>query len=854
MHDFEVRYLDIVFSKPLTAIKISASSDFVEITEEAGSLHASTTTFPKTNFHIGIQLKNKNPLHQPYVILPDGSHEQLIPITDPATSRVWWIHNGRWDKKTKRHYSELYRTAGRVNLRIEDKTLIIQNGTFNFSVEELEYYLSDFKNNLWMLILDDSSAARAGVEKEVPDCFNSEVSSLFHDFVSSVEKVLKKPNMRLVESQGEAPIRKLRPVTKTFREFAYKPNAKHLTSRIYQESFDTPENRFIHYCVKRLLFLLKGLLRISEGQILSLQKRIEQEVNFQKTHLHSDSKKVDKQVYDNEIRKLSAQIAFVDDQLAELYLLVSIEHFEYSETIGPVEISFDVGKKYGNSQNKFFANYIDVSPYVVFDGDYYVVEFPACPRDSKIYSSIEYGSMHVSGTLHLKRCRAYSGKSFALFSFSGVSQIRMTKSRSIDELVRLKQQRMNYEESNWITSLTKDEVAEHQIENRVSNRKLELFQQQVSHLESFQKNIPHVLKRLSRIGNFFREARVKVHAECPNSMVFIQNPFYASAKSIYSKINGLQGMDEDNLNSLILIDDIGLVSISNLYEKWCLLQIIKSLSHTFNYQIEDGWQKKLIETVLDNRVNIELLFRDDSRQQRISLTYEKILQSGKRPDFVIDLTSNTYSYEGSWKITGAEKKRLVIDAKFRGDISEDQLAMEVLGLYDGKDYSEGETNKVFIIHPTPNLIKNQRSSPLIWGNQSDYGQSDAVNHRFGSIFVSPSLRFPRSLDNLQRLLGMFLQENGQILKDPDSAMLWHNNTCISCGESGVENLRHTYESTKAGRDRWVIECLNCKTRTIKTVCLSCSRTLYKNGPKWTYHRTRAEQTSNVVCPACETFL
>ena len=73
---------------------------------------------------------------------------------------------------------------GEVNPVLKVYTnLIIENNTSSFSVTELEYYLADFKNSLWMLILDNNSVAKAGVLKETPNIFSQDVLHLFHGFI-----------------------------------------------------------------------------------------------------------------------------------------------------------------------------------------------------------------------------------------------------------------------------------------------------------------------------------------------------------------------------------------------------------------------------------------------------------------------------------------------------------------------------------------------------------------------------------------------------------------------------------------------------------------------------------------------
>src|SRR5690554_2492466 len=101
-----------------------------------------------------------------------------------------------------------------------------------------------------------------------------------------------------------------------------------------------------------------------------------------------------------------------------------------------------------------------------------------------------------------------------------------------------------------------------------------------------------------------------------------------------------------------------------------------------------------------------------------------------------------------------------------------------------------------------------------------FGQSDKKNHRLGSVFVSPSMKYSQSIENLQRLVGLFLQENSAILYQKDSGYLsWHNATCISCGNADIETIEMVYTATAGGNERWEIACKRCSLITVKTVCL-----------------------------------
>jgi pyrethroid hydrolase len=858
MQHIEIRYLDAVWSDPETVIMLECGHNSIEIEPTSSGWLAETTTFPSVHHYIGVRIKDSDVKHTPYFELADGSRQELMPLKVPGSDDVWWIQSSGWDKRTNNRYlSELYRTAGRAELMIQGQKLTIENNTFNFSVSELEYYLADFKNSLWMLILNNSSTVKGNVGKEMPDCFNKEVLELFHDFIQSVEQIVRKPGMVLTESIGKLPLRMVRPVPRTFREYATQPHAKLLTSRTYQESFDTAENRFIHYCVKRVLYVLKSLSRVADAQGRSYIQKIKQEYEFLEGIHKSDVKKVDSKVYDNEIAKIEGDLEGLTKRLSGMVSAGrSNTENQSAKDYGTYTVRF--GDLYGNSFNVYFADRLDGYHFRSKHGTYLVIKIPSSVDISKkTHDELSRWDVAISGRYIRRKKFNSNNNHYWELEFFDIASASIEMHPWEQEISNLIDHRKQLERDNWIVPLTKEERQDRVMEIDVSTRKTKLYENMQEKMSLFSSSLPALHNRLVKVATFFSEHRVGARSDCPNTMTFIQNPSYASSKSQFKKISTLNGLDEFMLNSLMIFDDIGLVNVANIYEKWCLLQIIKVLNQVFGFGIESGWQRTLIDAVLTNAVNVEIKLHAENRQQDILLTYEKVLDSDKRPDFVLDLFSKEYVSDqndptGQVVSTG-KRNRLILDAKFRGQMAEKEFHDLVSELYETKDYSEGGSNQVFVIHPSPNII-DDRTSPLEWGVQCDYGQSHEIGHQYGGIFVAPSLTYSSTLNHLQRLIGMFLQQKSNIVRDDSGSGNWHNMTCISCGNSADDSLSLVYEPTKAGSERWVIKCNSCGLLTVKTICWHCYHPLFKNGPKWTYHRTRAEQTSNVVCPKCETLL
>lgn len=856
MPTFEIKYLAITWSAQDEVTKVEESAEHLELQQTDNGWFAETTAFPVMYHYIGIQITVGDLLHKPYLMLANGEKQFLTPVKVPGENRIWWIQSDGWKSRKLRHLSSVYRTSGRIYLVAQNESIVLENNTVNFTVKELEYFLTDFKDSLWMLILDSSSVSHGGVSKESPDFIDEKIFNLFQKFTESVEKIIKKPAMVLKETIVKRPLRNVKPLPRTFREFAINPNTKLLTSRANIESYDTAENRFIFHCVKRLQYVLKTLQRIAQGQINSYKQVLEQEQLWLANLSDNNTRVVDPSVYDYEISKIDSRLADIQRRVKAL---ITTENCYYSDSMRIYSGSYTVelGKQYGKSHTSFFANTLDGYDFKKKFGTYLVFSFPSnC--DAGLLSMLHsHYVLNISGKFTKSNDKkAGNGKVYSEIHFLEIFNIEV----SSVELVRMKRNRVKLEQTNWITPLSREEKEDIEREKLRATKKAKLYDELIKKASVFLLSTPAIQARLNLLGNFFTQNGVKSKSDFPNTMVFIQNSHYGSAKSNYSKLVALQGLDELMLNSLTTIESMGLVNIANLYEKWCLVKIINVLHDKFGFEIEPGWQPKLIKRVLKKQTDISFRFTAQARQLQIELTYEKTLSSGKRPDFVIDLDVKKYRKNDEvayprWEIEDNKKSRLILDAKFRGNVNQEHINNLVSELYHDKNYSEDKSNQVFILHPCAGVISH-KSSPLDWGKHSDYGQSDGANHKFGSIFISPSFSFSRSIENLERLFGMFIQKNSVILENKIGSSLpaWHNMACISCGCSKSDLLNVMYSPTNAGNSRWVIQCDACNLRSIKTVCISCKGPLFKNGPKWTYHKTRAEQISNVVCPACEQYL
>lgn len=845
--NIEFRYLDITWADADTLLKLEPSSDALDTVESNGVYQVETTTFRRYQPWLGLRI-NEPLVHPPYCLLSSGGQIPLLPIKDPTTQQIWWIHSTGWDEKNTRHLSEMYRTAGTVEIVVQNRRYDLVVHTANFSVDELEYYLRDFKNELWTLILNEQSAITGRIEQEVPNLYSGELVDRLKDFVESLEHITKTPGVELKEIQVLMPARLVRPVNRTFMELATRGQPRFLTGRSFQESLNTPDNQHVYYCLSRVSYLVGKFREIGAARIRAFELAIATNLSRLQELAKAEFRVVDQAVFDNEIYEIEMELRRHENVLQD-----ALSGQRECSVAGLRKGGCNVvlGRLFGNTASEFFCNQVNGRDYKkeISGGKYLTVKLPSSFASFAQRFEWDKFEFRIDGFY-----RKSSNEKADKLEFVCVNGVTISKSPLQQVLSRQLEQRNELVKNGWSTPLASAERSEVKKELKSLHAGSRLYEEQANSLEGFITKVLPLEKRLKALRGFFRKHGVVQRHTFPNSMAFVQNPDYAMSRASYRKIMAMPGINASLFESMTVIEQIGLVNVASLYEKWCLLKILKVLTEIYGFTIRnDDWKVRLVKAVKSNQFDISFDLRCDKRKQRVRLTYEKQLASGKRPDFVLDFCAyDLLSDLDSQSATGALNTRLIMDAKFRDGLNDVSLAELVQDMYLGKNYSEDESNQVFILHPSRQAISS-RTSPLEWGHDCDYGQ--VVGHKYGGIYLAPSLKGKSSVDNLQRLIGMVLQSlatyRGGARAEEKPV---HNFTCIGCGNHDQNRLVVDVSTTGGGNNRVVIECSACSLISIRTVCVRCSADLHKNGYYWTYHRTRAAQISNVVCPSCNSFL
>lgn len=856
--NFEIKYIDIQWYDKNTILKVVESylPLSVNYDESQKSFSCTTSIYPKAE---GLRLGQlafrylQDGASAPYFEKTDGTRVQLKKIKDKESGKSWWIEAVSWKPDTKQWTRTLHRTAGKVKVGLGSQSCTIHIGSSEFTADQLNRYLSDFKSDLWELILDEQSYVTAKAKKVEEGGVDEETIKLVSNLLSHAQNIAKMPKSELREIQDLKPRKLVKPVNRTFMELATKGYSKELTSRATKPSFNVPENRYIVFILQRIYSIVKQIVVISEskisrfdGMMIKINERLQGfssekpiNKNLVRKHLESIKKSYD-------LDYLNLQLLYRSKHLIEP---VDCHQNQYKWQIR-------IGNASRYSSNRYF---LDVrldnnSPWFSSQGSQYQVfiDFGNKSHASLFKKGIEY-EIDSDMQAPLTQGKKYIYKLNRLYSVKilGGEELIRRKNKFAEDLRKA----IELNKNGWVKKLSHRELEEQEIEKRSLLIQLAYFKQNMVRVNRVYEQLAPKLSKLKSTISMLEKMGVRQSSKFPNSMTFVHNPDYQAMHSGYKKIRDLTNLaDEDLLLSLEKVDEIGLVNMPLLYERWCLLQIIKVLVQSFHYQPDDGWKRTLLHIVLSHKHSNSLSFNHEPLKRNIQLRYEPLLENGRTPDFVVDVNFVTKN--------GINKnKRLVIDAKF---YSEEIIKINggisgvVYSLYHNKNYSEDGDNAVFILHPSKGAIE-QRVSPQEWGQVSYLGELSMFDwdnfprhlyHKYGAVCANPVLRL-RYLDEIQRMIGMFLQygieDNSSLGESDDVESI---NFCIACGSHELTKIDTT---TGNQRSDWY-ECNTCKHFTVYNHCHSCRTRLVKNGDYWSYHSQMPMEPLNIKCPSCESLV
>lgn len=663
---------------------------------------AHTTIYPKVDelrfAQIAIKTNQAN-ASAPYILMPNGMKMSLIAIIDPITEATWWIEPCTWNPKCKAWQSETRRTAGQITFVINASTVKLDVDISKHTTSDLARYLADFKADLWELILDEKSHITGEAKNSQVAAIDEKALALISSILSNAQAIIKKPKVELREIQALKPIKQVRPVPRTFMEICTQGMKKHLTSRGSEPSYNVSENQYVLHVVTQTLYIIKQIVRVSESKknrFSNTLERLNEHRENLKTH-HVVNR--DLVVKDLENLKKTFDIDLINRELKEKLHQINAEFHIPLHSLNHGFLRLDSMANSNNSQyrnNEVDRNDLKWWAKIKYRKDNKWSQFKPdgvtifSPDDAYSDLFCSYTEYEMEAVIPIQ-CR---GKASVLTPEYITKLLVLPESTALrkgrEQFQKLRGEGLKLSNNNWIKPLSKNERDEQEKERRAIKQRLAFFKVESQKVSLVHKALEPKIKPFMLLETHWQKKKVTAKSTFPHSMTFVQNPAYQAVHAHFKKLKTHIGLaDEDILLALEKIEDIGLINMPILYERWCLLQIIKVLIHAFHYQPEENWKRKLIASIQADNNNTSITFTHSKIGRTVTVSYEPTLDNGKRPDFVLDVLITPKSGE-------SYKKRLVIDAKYYSSeflASRGGLSGVIKKLYHDKDYSEGKKTR-----------------------------------------------------------------------------------------------------------------------------------------------------------------
>jgi hypothetical protein len=740
---------------------------------------------------------------------------------DDYAGNTWWVQDDGWDADQHRHLSELHRTMGQFEMHIGGQRLLIENQATGLGRAQLDEYLQDFKGDLLWLVLGCGTGTASGTCS--PD--GKQLVAALSDFASAVARVTAHPERSLREISADARLSRLRPNTATFRQHARRPASSHLVGRVSEESADTADNRYLRHMVQACSRLAAAATKATQQQAARFVNRAQFEQERGAAYAVADVRAVDPEIFDRQLAEIAQKL----DELAAWPDASSDEQSDASQGY-----NMRVTARYGHRGNEFFFEKAEgPSDYDVRkEVRYNVVRLPN-ELGRRVAAALHFCTGYtLSGqpTISLEK---YAKGTFRLVNFLEVNAVKADR-----HAIQAKERtRERLQRNGWQRELSKTERAEMQREACTAARRAQTYAEAGEYAITAASELAACRAALRTQDAHWESLGVRPQSARPLGMRYARSPNYAAVLKTYTRVRALADSAGIGDGALDVLDRINILHASAIYERWCLVKIIMVLIEDFRFEPDPGWQDLVIRAVTGRPDSTSLLFR---RPDGFSATLEiqPLLENGRRPDF--RLYFDTGDGQGS---------AIVLDAKFRPRWRPGELSSLLTELVESKGYGQ-RGDRVFILQPQAYALFKP-TSPLGWGGHCDYGQDSPLNHRIGTIHLAAGAQGGGSQHNLQRLIGMELQA---LFPEPTSegTTSTSKSFCIRCGTQHASNgIRH--KKTRRRKDYWEMRCTDCNMLTVRTHCYSCRESLFKNGTDLSYHRTLADQITNVVCPNCGAF-
>jgi hypothetical protein len=729
-----------------------------------------------------------------------------------------WIIKGDWDIGQRgKGYCKCpsINTVGKIHIGITyDKKRITEELIIdvNPNIEDFDFEIlkNDFEGELWDLLTSNKSKSNIQTnEVRYGDkTFRFAESKLIIDFLNEFTKISNNPKRELKYTTVYQSYEKVKPVPATFKQLAVSGISKSLPSKSHIENFDIYENRLLCLMLYKIAQIINYNLKFSSVNFDRLQnetKIINEKIN----ELNDPPQKNPQDILD-EIKKTEEFYNqwLVNWNVRKQNILNDCDNLN-------CDVNSVVEILYNSNDSDYWGNK---------DGVFSLMRFSV--NMSSIFESEKKLKVKIKG--HISES-GYAG-SHPVFTVTRIEQIEFIYIDTIAIITRQKDVFQLLKNNNWKQILSHQEKEERNNQILTLKKRLSIIYSQIDSIKYFNKELTDLKLFIdNQLFNAFKP-----------SMTFIQNIKYRNAFNFYKEILKSKGIDIEIFGLFELITNYGIREIPQVYELWCLISIIKILETNFGFKHNASDLQKLLTVITPDSKKIDkevcINFSGDLNGRTVKLYYQKQLLDYKRPDFLIELRTNTKTVN------------LILDAKFKNYNYKSTASIEA------KKMHEKYGTYTFTLHPTSDKSWNEKTVKLTnFGGDKIYDENNNIElpfHKYGFLMIKPN-----QTDNLKKIVGMsfeYLIENehnakkSDKSKDPKPEL---DLICLSCGNTKV-SIKQI--SRGSNRFHYVCQCenTNCGHNVYIDYCWNCKTKLYKHGSYWDYHKTSMWSIFDIHCPNC----
>ncbi len=651
---FEIRIVKVRWNSKKEARDVEVAwSPTLLVEDGQGGYTADITAYPELSFRRPGQIGILAPelTSPPVLVLGGGESQQELYSVSASDGRTWWIELGKW--KTLKggdgyHDAPICRHAGEAHLRVGAVDLRLRVSMPGFNEQEFETLLDEFRFGLWQLILEPMSPVTISVRQ--PDLGVSEAFlEAIRNHIRHVERALAKPHLELRERSEQQPLTKVRPMARTFQELALRGAPRWITGRGHAASYDTPENRLLLTMTVTLNRLLQSCFQLACERANDFGRQADIAEAHAKTL--NGFVKVAPEKLDQELRELQSHARVLEEACGKLLI-----KREQDENLHEIVIKVKKQTQRDTEQNLkdaksdefgFRSDIISVAGEqrnsetlrLVFDRE--LKDAVVCVFSAQETYTLKgrFEKIDEKDTAQGKWISAKVGK---------LCQINSSLEEKIaSEMKYLRGEQLRLAESGYWYKLPSSAAREQMKDRQAQELKAKRSRSDKEHWVKKAKTLKLLL---SQTGKLIERAKcLNISARqgltISASMTYVQNPDYRGALAAFRVALNEANLDVSKIDQLFRLDKIGILDMPRVYERWCLLRMVRVLREQHGFIPTGAYQDDLFKGLADqwglkgSDEAIRIFFEGTHLNRDVLLEYEPVLPSGRRPDFVVTVLS-----------------------------------------------------------------------------------------------------------------------------------------------------------------------------------------------------------------------